>query len=238
MSTQQFVLPSAPDQKQAALLVKSLTKQAENYKITDEDGFIASWALVERHDQAIAKIGEWFNPFVDGLHKLHKMAIALRAQFLDPIVASKKALLGERGRYRTEQERQKRIEADKQAEILRKAQAKELTQEAKKLEKAGETEAATVLREQAATLPPPVVAIAPAVQKQEGSVLKTRWIATITNYDLVPIEYKTLDHTKETERRLIDGKVQGVVAKLGNQIKISGVDIRQETSEHSRAVTR
>jgi len=224
MSTPQFVLPSAPDQRQAALLVKSLTKQSEGYVITDEDGFIASWALIERHDAAITKIGEWFNPFVDGLHKLHKMAIGLRAQFLDPIVNSKRALLGERAKYRTEQERAKKEKADRDAEILRKAQAKELEKEAKKIEKSGDVETASVLREQAATLPAPIVPIAPAVSKQAGSVLKASWKFAVDNEAIVPHEYFTLD----------ESKIRRVVNALGDKANISGVRIWQETAEHSR----
>ena len=226
MSTPQFVLPSAPDQKQAAILVKSLTKQSEGYIIKDEDGFVASWALIERHDAAISKIGEWFNPFVDGLYKLHKMAIALRAQFLDPIVASKKTLLAERMKYHNEQARKKQEEADRAAELLKKQQAKDLEKEAKKLEKSGDVETATVLREQATELPLPVVPVAPAVPKQEGSVVKKSWKFAITNEALVPIEYRTVD----------ESKVRKVVNALGDRANIPGVRVWQETAEHSRAV--
>jgi hypothetical protein len=226
MSTPQFTLPSTPDQKQAAVLVKSLTKQAENYQITDEDGFIASWSLVERHDQAIAKIGEWFNPFVDGLYKLHKMAIALRAQFLDPIVASKRALLGERQSYRTKQNRLAQEKADRDAETLRQAQAKELQKEAKKEERAGNVEVATVLREQAKTLPPPVVPVMPATPKQEGSVVKKSWKFRIDNEAIVPNEYRTVD----------ESKIRKVVNALGDKANIAGVSVWEEEKEHSRAV--
>lgn len=230
-----FEVPPIPNSKEADKLIKPLISQSADLMIKDEDGYLASWALIEQHDNAIAKIGEWFNPFVNGLHQLHKMAVALRAQFLEPVIGSKNRLFSERKRYRAEQERIAQEKRDRDAEILRKAQAKEMEKEAKKLEKAGEVETATVLREQAKTLPAPVIPIAPA-PRQEGSVLTTRWIATITDYEAVPIEYRTLDHTKKTERELIDSKIQGVVSKLGNQIKIAGVEIRQETIEHSRAV--
>src|SRR5271170_2571095 len=116
--TTTFALPKMPDQKEAQAMVKTITTQALGFKIEDEDGFVASWALVERHDAAIAKIGEWFDPFVDGLHKMHKMAINLRNTFLDPVTASKRLLLGERHRYRIEKERLKKIEDDKAAEAL------------------------------------------------------------------------------------------------------------------------
>jgi hypothetical protein len=231
-----FEIPSMPNTRETDKLTKPILEQAIELKIKDEDGYIVSWAFIEAHDKAIAKIGEQFDPFVAGLHGLHKMAVALRARFLDPVLASKDRLLALRKEYRIEQERQTRIKADHDAEILRKAQQKDFEKEAKQLEKVGQTEAAAVIREQAKTLLPPVVFAAPAVPKQSGSVEKTRWIATVTNYDLVPIEYKTLDHMKKAQRELIDSKIQGVVDKLGDQIKIAGVEIRKDSSEHSRAV--
>jgi hypothetical protein len=230
MSTQaqqpQFALPTIPNQKEASTLVRSTMNEAAGLAIKDEDGFIASWALVDRHDQAIKKIEEMFNPFVDGLHKLHKMAIGLRDQFLIPVKQSKNAILGARQTYRIEQERLKKIEADKQAEILRKAQAKEMEKEAKKLEKTGDVEAAQVVREQAAVMPAPVVPIAPATPKQEGSVVKKTWKFAVDNEALVPIEYRTID----------ESKIRKVVNALGDKAGIPGVHIWQETSEHSRAV--
>jgi|HubBroStandDraft_1064217.scaffolds.fasta_scaffold06463_15 hypothetical protein len=230
MSTQaqqpQFALPTIPNQKEASTLVRSTMNEAAGLAIKDEDGFIASWALVDRHDQAIRKIEEMFNPFVDGLHKLHKMAIGLRDQFLIPVKQSKNAILGARQTYRIEQERLKKIEADKQAEILRKAQAKEMEKEAKKLEKTGDVEAAQVVREQAAVMPAPVVPIAPATPKQEGSVVKKTWKFAVDNEALVPIEYRTVD----------ESKIRKVVNALGDKASIPGVRVWQETSEHSRAI--
>jgi len=240
MSTQvvlpKFEVPPVPDSTQTDKLTKPLIAQSIELRITDDDTFIAAWALVERHDEAIKKVGEWFDPFVDGLHKMHKAAVALRNQFLTPLEESKKRLLAARVSYRAEQDRLARERAEFQAEILRKQQAAELLKEAKKLEKSGDIESAAVVREQAKTMPAPVVAVESIVPKQAGSVEKTRWIATVTSYELVPIEYRTLDPTKKTERELIDSKIQGVVANLGNTIKIPGVDIRKDTTEHSRAV--
>src|SRR6267142_4983979 len=151
----EFKLPAVPNLTQANKLSVPIIDQARDLAIKDDDSYIASWALIERHDQAIAKVGEWFDPFVSGLNQLHKMAVALRAQFIDPLVASKNRLLAERKRHRTEQDviAQKKRDAD--AEILRKQEAAALLKEAKKIEKSGDVETATVLREQAATLPAP-----------------------------------------------------------------------------------
>lgn len=220
----QFKLPSVPNQKEATKLAVPVIDNANTLKIKDDDSFIASWALIERHDVALKKIGEMFDPFVDALHKLHKMAVSMRAQFLDPVLASKRALLDKRGAYRREQDRLAQEKRDRDAEILRKQQAKELKQEAKREEKAGNVEAATVLREQAATLPPPVMPVAPAVPKQAGSVVKPVWKFAVENEALVPIEYRTVD----------ESKIRKVVNALGSAANIPGVKVWQEMTEFSR----
>lgn len=222
----QFKLPAIPNQREAAKLGSSVIDNARSLKIKDDDSFVASWALIERHDTVLKKIHEMFDPFVDGLHKLHKMAVSMRNQFLEPIVGSKEMLLHERGVYRREQERKAQEKRDHDAEVLRKQQAKELKQEAKREEKAGNTEAATVLREQAATLPPPVMPVAAAVPKQAGSVVKPVWKFAIENEALVPAEYRVVD----------ESKIRKVVNALGSAANIPGVKVWQETTEHSRAV--
>ncbi len=248
MSTQatitKFELPTIPDQQKADKLIKPLLSQALGFKIKDEDDYLASGVLIERHDAVIKQLTDGdeekkfigFKAFVAGLHGMHKMALALMNQFVGPLERSKDSLLDERQRYRDEQARLNQEKADRDAEILRKQQAKELMQEAKKHEKVGDVETATVLREQAKTMPAPVVPVAAAAPKQSGFVERPVWEMTVTNYELVPIEYKTLDYTKKGERELIDSKIRAVTSKLGNAIKIPGVEVRSTTSEHSRAV--
>lgn len=232
----EFKLPAIPNSKEASKLATPVIDQAHELKIADEDGYLASWALIERHDVALKKIGDMFDPFVETLHKLHKMAISMRAQFLDPIVASKQALLAKRNVYRQEQEKLAQQERDRNAEILRRQQQKDLQREAKKEEKAGNVEVATVLREQAATLPAPVIPVAPAAPRQAGSVIKPVWKFSVEDYAKVPDAFRLLDPTKKTERELIDSKINAVVSKLGNAMPIEGVTIWKETAEHSRAV--
>src|SRR5271167_1568291 len=101
----QFSLPTIPNQVEASKLVRHTMNEAAGLTIKDEDAFIASWALIDRHDQAIKKIEEMFNPFVEGLHKLHKMALGLRDQFLIPVKQSKNVILSARQTYRIEQEK-------------------------------------------------------------------------------------------------------------------------------------
>ncbi len=222
----EFKFPAVPNSKEASKLAVPVIDQARALTIADEDGYLASWALIERHDAALKKIGEMFDPFVNALFGLHKMAITLRAQFINPIMASKTALLGQRAKWRREQEEAAQKQRDRDAEILQKQQAKDLQKEAKREEKRGNVETAAVLREQAATLPPPVIPIAPAVPKQAGSVVKPSWKFAIDNEAIVPVEYRTVD----------ESKIRKVVNALGSAANIPGVRVWQETSEFSRSV--
>jgi hypothetical protein len=225
MNVQQTA-PKAPDTALIEKLTKPLLTQSASFKIQTEEGFIASWALVERHDVALRRIGEMFDPFVEGLHKMHKAAIELRGKFLLPVKASKDALMRSRLAYRQEQERLNRIEAERKAAEQRKLEQKELAKEAKKLERAGNTEDAERIRETAANLPTPQVAVAPAVPQQAGSVVVERWDFTIDDPDLVPREF--CDPSP--------ARIRKVVAALGDKMPIPGVRVFRVRSEHSRTV--
>jgi len=223
----EFKLPKIPDQKKLSSQIAPLVDQSKSLVITTEDHFVASWALIERHDHAIKRVGEIFDPFVSGLHNLHKMAVGLRDQFLKPIVISKQELLAKRSVYRREQERIAAETRKKAAELLQKEAAKELTREAKKLEKRGDTEAAGVLFDQAKSVPLPAIApSAPATPKQSGSVITKRWKWRIVNPDEVQREY--CDPTPS--------KITKVVTALGDKAPIKGIEIWQEESEISRKV--
>ena len=130
---EEFKIPVVPDQRQLLATSKPLLALADSFKITTEEHFVAGWGIVERLDQAIARVGESFNPFVQGLYKMHKMAVKLRAQFLDPLEAAKRFVLEERQRYREEQEELKRREPERAARALQQQQKKELLREAKHL---------------------------------------------------------------------------------------------------------
>lgn len=222
----EWKMPTVPDQKALTKRTLPLLDQAKNYEIKTEDHFVASWAIVSRHDQAIEKINEIFDPFTAGLYRLHKMALGMRDQFLKPLVDSKKALLGKRQLYRGLQEAAKKRQDEAAAKLLQAQQQKELEKQAKAAEKKGDTETAEEIREQKALLPMPYFAPTPAVPKQEGSVVRKRWLFEILEADAVEREYCSPDGKK----------IRPVVESLGPACKISGLRIWEEEKEHSRSV--
>lgn len=219
-----FQLPQLPDARVADKLAKSVTV---GYDITieNEDDFRASWPVIQRHDEVIDKLSRMFNPFVDGLYKLHKMAVQLRNTFIEPVMESKKRWLTERVRFSNKKEAEAREHRRLESERLQKEQAKNLLADAKKIEKAGDKELAAELRSQAQNVPLPSLPITPATPKQAGSVVTKRWCFEIVNPDEVPRDL--CDPTPSRIRKRIES---------GSKEDIPGVVKWQETSESSRAV--
>ena len=244
-TTPKFELSTIPDQQAADGLVKELLKH--DFEITDDDEQIAAWAIVQKHDAVIKKLTEGepaadgkpafigFDGFVSTLHNLHKSAVALRAQFVGPLEQSRKKWLARYQAYKDAREAEERRKNEQLAEAQRKADAKKLEQDAKKFEKRGELESATVLREQAKTMPAPTLPFSRPVAKQAGEVERGAWVFEVQDYAKVPDEFKLLDHTKKGERDLIDSKVRAVVSKLGDKLKIEGVRVWYEKSTSSRS---
>ena len=219
-----FLLPPVPDQRSLQAEVRPLVVLSGNYQITSEDHFVASTAVIKRIETAMDRVHEKYDPFCRGLDGLHKMAVALRQEFLGPLEGAKRFLFAERQSYRERQEAVRKREAEKAAEILQQQQRKELENEAKKMDKRGETETATLFRERARTVPLPQIAPLPAVPETEGSVLTDRWTFEIVNPDEVQREYCTPDPKL----------IRPVVNALGDKCNIKGIVVTQTTKEHFR----
>lgn len=222
----EFKMPPAPDGKAITKQTAPLILRAQEYQIVTEDHFVASWVLIEQLDQAADRVVAMFTPFVSGLDKLHKMAVAMRRQFLAPLSDAKAMLLTKRMAFRNEQEAKKRKAEAEAAKALQKQQQLELERLAKAEEKSGNKAAALEIREQKSLLPPPVVNLGPAVPKQEGSVIRKRFVFEITDANMVPREYCSPDMSK----------IRGVVNAMGQACQIPGVKVWEETSEFRRSV--
>lgn len=219
-------IPEIPAEKALSKETTPLLGQANSLVIKSEDHFIASWAVVQQIDAAIMRVEAAFDPFVAGLYKLHKLAIKMRDSFVDPLYAAKQRLMTLRRAYREEQEEIKRKADEAAAEAIRKAQQKELERAAKSAEKQGQPEVAMALREEKASVRLTYFNPTPAVPKQEGSVIRERWVFEIIDPAAVEREYCSPDPKL----------IRPVVERLGPAAKISGIKIELEKSESSRTV--
>ena len=126
-----FAITAQPDSHTAEQLSKPILGQ--KFEIVDDDTLIAAGSVVRRHDEVIKKLTEGdgekflgFDGFVNGLYKMHKASVQLRAQFVQPLIDSKTAWLKRIQAFtdRREAEAARKRAAD--AEELRKQQAKEI----------------------------------------------------------------------------------------------------------------
>jgi hypothetical protein len=221
-----FQLPQLPDVRSADKLVKQAIYARQEIVIKDDYAYNESWPVIQKHDAAIEKISQMFDPFVNGLHQLHKMAVQLRSTFLDPVMTSKRNWLAERVRYANEKEAAARKQRQLEADRLQKEQAKKLLADAKTMERAGDKESAAELRDQAQNVPAVSLPMAPAVPKQDGSVVKEKVCFEIVNPDEVPREF--CDPTPARIRKYREA--------IGVSAAIPGVVFWTEKNEHSRAV--
>jgi hypothetical protein len=220
-------MPDVPNRNSLEKRTAPLLAQSKNFEIKSEDHFLASWALVQRHDVALDAIEKTFDPFISGLHRLHKMAISMRDLFLKPVLDSKNTLLAKRKMYRGLQEQKKKEQEEAAAKALQAQQQKELERQAKAAERAGDKQVAEVIREQKAQVPMPFFRSAPAVPKQEGSVIKKRWLFEIVDPVAVEREYCSPDPKL----------IRPIVESLGPACKISGLRIWEDEKEFSRSAS-
>lgn len=221
----QFEVPKIPDTRLAIKLAQPVIDQSANLVIKDHDGFVASWSLVERHDNAIEQLEGMLKPFVKGLDQLHKMAVHLFDPWLNPLRASRQHLLDERTRFSREEQRKVDEQRRRDAERIQKEEAKKLEEDAKKLAKK-DPETASVLREQAKNVPLPNLPMTRAVPAQRGEVVTPGWDFEITTPDDVP-------------RNLCDpseSRIRKIVSALGDKANIPGVTVWPKSSRSSRAV--
>jgi hypothetical protein len=220
-----WLLPPAPNQEALEKQTTPLLERANSFVISSAEHFDASLVVVQHLDRAISTVSETFDPFCNGLHKMHRMACSLRDKFLVPLQSAKTNLLGRRMHYREEQEALRRVLDAKAALELQRQQKLELEKAAKAAAKSGDKETAEVLREQKESLPLPFISSGPAVAKQEGTYTRERYLFEIADPQQVPREYCMPD--EKAIRKVVDG--------LGPAARIPGVRVWKETKEFSRS---
>jgi len=224
---EKWELPIVPKEDTIDKRCANLLKQAAAItSITSEDHFIAAGALIPRLDEAWKWIDSVSDPFVRAMHALHKKALGFRDRKLEPIEHHKSRLLAMRMTWRSKKEAEQRERDQAEAERQQKKAKEELRAAAKEAQKAGDTQAAEVYREQAKAAPMPIIHSEPAVPDQAGMYVRERWVFTIVKPEDVQREYC------EPSPALI----RKVVESLGPACGVKGIVVTREVKEHSRAV--
>ena len=222
-------LPIAPkesliDKRTLPLLTQSRGIRA----ITSEDHFLAAGAVIPRLDEASKWIDAVATPFVQALDKLHKQGVAFKKRLLEPLLGEKDRLLGLRSAWRKKCEAEQAERDRIAARALQQQQKRELLTAAKVAEKSGDRETAELFREQAVSVPAPILSSGPAVPQQAGMVTREYFTFDYVDRDAVPREYCEPS----------DAKIRKVVQSLGFKAVIPGIVVRREEREHSRVVNQ
>jgi len=166
-----------------------IVEQAKAVMVKDNETYTAAGYLWKQIGDMIKEVKDTFDPICDAAHKAHKAATEKRAKYLDPLTNAQKSVKKLMSDYDAEQERIRREEEARLAEIARKEEEERLLQEAilaeEEAKRNGATqeeaaqEASAIINEQVYVAP---VVVPKATPKLHGGpVYREVWSAQITD---------------------------------------------------------
>jgi hypothetical protein len=204
----------------------SIVDQAKAVKVVDSDTYPAAGTIWKSIGDMIKEVKDTFDPIVSAAHHAHKQATEKRAKFLDPLTAAQKSVKQLMGAYDAEQERIRRAEEARLAEIARREEEERRLQEAIAAEKEARANGAT--KEEAAqeaqsivdepVYVPPVVVPKATPKMAGGPVYRTIWRFRIKDVNLIPRQYMVPNETA----------IGGVVRSLKGTTNIPGIEVYEE----------
>jgi hypothetical protein len=205
---------TTPDVTERAM---TIVQAAQVLQIKTKDDYVQAAGLWKDLTAMGKEIKEAFNGIIEKAHAAHKEAIAQRDKYLDPVDKATKQVKSLMLSYDAEQDRLRRAEEARLAELARKAEEEARLAEALALEANGQkAEAEAVLSEQVQA---PVMIIKKDTPKVEGGpVFRTVWKFRITDAAKLPREYLAPDEVK----------IGQVIRALKNMTNIPGVQAYEE----------
>jgi hypothetical protein len=127
----------SPSEVEVEKLVPRIVAQANEIVIQSQDDYDMTASFLQYLSRGMKAVSEKFDPTIDAAHKSHKAAIALKKEFMDPLVEAERTTKRKMVSFDEERERQER-------ERQRIAQ-----EEARKKAEADAAEAARLAKEEA-----------------------------------------------------------------------------------------
>ena len=199
-----------------------VVKRADALSVITESDYQGAADMLRTIKTVSKKVDETFDPAIGAAHEAHRVAIATKKKFSEPLNAAEKTVKSKMSSWSMEQEKVRAAEQDRLRQIAyREAEDKRLA-EASKLEAAGRKEEAMQ------TLDAPIVAapvvMAPAVPQTQGIAMKKVWKWEVENADLIPRAYLMTD----------DAKIGGVVRAMRGETSIPGIRVYEESNVSAR----
>jgi hypothetical protein len=167
----------------------SIVDQSKMVKVVDSETYTAAGGLWKSLGDMIKEVKDTFDPICEKAFAAHKEATGKRALYLDPLVAAQKSVKGLMSAYDAEQERIRKAEEARLAEIARKEEEDRRLQEAIEAEEEAKRNGATV--EEAAQVSQEIIEepvyVAPVVVPKSvpkmagGPIYSTRWYAEVVD---------------------------------------------------------
>lgn len=201
--------------------VMDVEAQARAVKITDAASYVAAGELWKAIKALRKKVDETFGPIISAAFRAHKAAVAKRNEMDNPLMAAEKIVKSAMSIWDYEQERLRKEEQARLAEIARKEEEERRLLEAIAAEEEAKAMGATkeeAAQEAAAIMEEPVYVPPPVVPKavpklQGGPVYRETWTFEVVNAAIIPREYLTPDMTK----------IGGVVRAMKGATNIPGI---------------
>jgi hypothetical protein len=171
--------------------VKKLTivDQAGTVKVIDSESYLTAGKLWKDIGDMIKEVKDTFDPICDAAHKAHKSATEKRSKYLDPLTSAQKSVKALMSAYDADQERIRKAEEARLAEIARKEEEERRLKEAIEIENEAIRNGATKeeAAQEAATIIEQPVYVAPVVVQKTtpkmtgGPVYREVWAAEIVD---------------------------------------------------------
>lgn len=195
----------------------SIVDQAKAVKVVDSESYTAAGIFWKQIKDMMKEVADTFDPLIESAHKQHKLALEKKAKFYAPLEKAYKDVKKLMSDYDAEQERIRKAEEARLAEIARKEEEDRRLQEAISAEQSGNKEEADAIIETPVYVPP-VVLQKTTPKLSGGPVYRTIWKFRIKNSAIIPREYMTPDEVK----------IGGVVRAMKSATNIPGIEVYEE----------
>jgi len=160
----------------------TLPAQARSFTVATGEQYqrAADFLLVNKAMKK--KIEEHHNPIIEAANKTHKLAVAAKKKFTDPIDEAERIIKPKMAAYVDAQEAKRRKEQERLELEARAKAEKEAMKRAKAAEKAGDAELAAQILDEAVSAPP-VVTVESTVPQVKGISTAKIWTYRIDNIE-------------------------------------------------------
>jgi len=222
---------------------KLIVPEAQGFRVTNQDEYEAALSFMRRCKEKIKYFETKFEKAIKTAFDLHRSMTKLRGDLSMPYNNAYSIVEREASRWFQEQRRiaaaaeeAARREAKEKAEAERRERERKLEEErlqtAQDFIDAGHHAEADKILEAPVYVPPAASVIADvlpielAPKKVKGATVRQKWIHRVTDKTLLPEEYKMAD----------DRKIAKVVAALGPEAKIPGIEILEDMKVSVRKI--